>query len=1652
MNIKLSNWDERVQRILTPEQLISMPLFWRYLLALFIVITATVLRWMMIPWVGANTPYSINIIAIIVTTIFLGLRPGLLSVILGNVLVEWLVIGSGKLQLDIYSLLRYLVAVSVGVLLCYILHAIRSARDDARNSLKAALAEASKHGKKEEELRISEEKYRHLLQYAPTAIYEVDYKNSRFTSVNDALCLLSGYSKEEMLKMDASEMLDKESGEHFRERIMKVLAGEKIDENVEYRVNVKDGRELWVILNTKLNFKDGKPDSALVVGYDITERRKAEKKLCEKSEELTTLLDSAPAAIFIAHDTDCRHITGNRAAQELLNIPYGGEVSLTAPQELRPLNYKCVKDGQELVNDNLPAQRVAHGETLRDYEFDVVFDNGTVRHVVGNGTPLLNDSGRPRGGILVVADITERKKAEEAVISSELRYRSLFENSYDGVLLTITDGTILSANPAACQMFGMTEEEIVHAGRAGITVLDDKLIAAVKEREGKGEAQVELTMKRKDGSTFEADVTSSIFTDGGGSSKTSMIIRDITDRKKAEEALQKSEQLYKLLINSIPDTSIMLFDKDYRIQIVGGEENEKNNFDKSQLLGKTLWEAYPKNVSDVFEPIHKRILNGETVTFEMPYGEYIYLQQSLPFKDINGNVLGLIQISTNITERKRAEEALRESEERFITLFRSLPLSTTVFQKKGTDFIIKDYNEAANAFTNSKMADFVGKGAIEIYKDHPEIIKKFNIAFEQKITQTYQNSYKKLSTGVDIFLNITLAFAHPDLVIMHSEDKSEQKKAEDRLLYQSNMLATVHDAVIGLDESFIIKEWNHAAEELYGWKADEAIGNSMTELVKAEDISEPYKGITEKMRSGRSFRGERIHHHKHGHKLWVEATANPLFDENGAVIGYVAANRDITERKKAEEALKQSEDKFSKAFKDSPTAITITRLEDGKIIEGNESVYELLGYTHKEVIGKTTADLDIWTDPADRSRLIKALTSDGFIHNEVFILQKKDRAPVIVDLSASIINIDNQQCFISSFIDITERKKAEELLKKNEKLFKSVIENVSSGVALIDESGKFVVYNPVFLKLFGLSENSTIKNINDQNWSDWQVYDENRKLLQVDDHPVRKAAMTGKNVKNQLVGMILPAGGDIIWMLINAEPILKANDKIDMIICTYHDITAQKKAEEVIASSEREFRLLAESMPQIVWTTKPDGWNTYFNQKWVDYTGLSLEDSYGHGWNEPFHPDDQKRSWDAWQNAVLHNAPYLLQCRLRRKDGVYRWWLIHGVPVLDENEKIIKWYGTCTDIDDMRRAEEELRKSTEKLNLALENGNAGTWEWNLNTNDVIWDEQTEKMFGLLPGTFGKTFSDFENHIHEEDLPHIRQAITESLEKDVPFSTLYRTCPQIGESKYISSRASLIKGIDGKPAYMSGVCFDVTGMKKDAEQTLFKINEELLRSNKELEQFAYIASHDLQEPLRMVSSFTQLLAKRYGDKLDQDANEFIQFTVDGAKRMQDLILELLEFSRVQTKGKEFIPVDMNKVVERVIFNSKPKLNEKEGRVTSDKLPVINADESQMAQVIQNLVTNAIKFCKHAPQVHISAQTEDDQIVFSVKDNGTGIEPQFFDLIFVIFKQLQPSSEFGGTGIGLAITKRIVERHKGKIWVKSELAKGSTFYFTIPKSKA
>jgi PAS domain S-box-containing protein len=370
-------------------------------------------------------------------------------------------------------------------------------------------------------------------------------------------------------------------------------------------------------------------------------------------------------------------------------------------------------------------------------------------------------------------------------------------------------------------------------------------------------------------------------------------------------------------------------------------------------------------------------------------------------------------------------------------------------------------------------------------------------------------------------------------------------------------------------------------------------------------------------------------------------------------------------------------------------------------------------------------------------------------------------------------------------------------------------------------------------------------------------------------------------------------------------------------------------------------------------------------------------------------------------------------------------------------------------LEQIEKQDRAIREHHERLNLALKASGVGTWNLDLGENRISLDEFANPLFGYPAASYDAAYDLFLTMIHRDDRQRVAQEMRDAAAAVDGYESSFRVRWPDGSLRDLSARGKVIPGVDAERTRMTGVIWDVTERKR-AEERLVRLLTELERSNKELELFAYVASHDLQEPLRMVSSYTQLLERRYSAKLDDDAREFIGYAVDGANRMQRLINDLLEFSRVSTRGKPLEPTDLAEVLGNVRANLSVAIEETGALVTNDFMPVVTADAGQLGQLLQNLVANGIKFRNGTrPHVHVRTVETPDHWEFSVSDNGIGIEQQYFDRIFVIFQRLHTKGDYPGTGIGLALCKRIVERHGGRIWVESKPNEGSTFSFTIPK---
>lgn len=583
------------------------------------------------------------------------------------------------------------------------------------------------------------------------------------------------------------------------------------------------------------------------------------------------------------------------------------------------------------------------------------------------------------------------------------------------------------------------------------------------------------------------------------------------------------------------------------------------------------------------------------------------------------------------------------------------------------------------------------------------------------------------------------------------------------------------------------------------------------------------------------------------------------------------------------------------------------------------------------------------------------------------------------------------------------------------------------------------------------------------------------------------------------------------------------------------DISERKAAEQALHSSQEQLRFMADTMPQLLWVTRPDGYHEYYNQQWYDYTKTVYDQVKGAGWNGVFHPDDRERAWKIWGESLRTGKPYEIEYRLRNgKTGEYRWFVGRAHPFRDASGKILKWYGSCTDIEDQKRAQQhalilaqaskrlssslnykrtfqkvtevlvpqvadwcsiELLNETGGLDLvAVHHRDPSKVSWALKLRQqyppdmqaptgvpnvlrtgkaelypditpelldaTITDSEQRsivdqvgmrsvlivplKMRGTPVGAITLIASEQDRHYSKEDLRLIEE-LASRISVAINNTMLYQTA-----QKEIASRKRLERQLRLANEKLE------TRVRDRTEQ-LEITNASLERSNGELQNFAYVASHDLQEPLRKIQAFGNLLSEEYSDKLD-DGAEYLERMQKAAARMSVLIDDLLEFSRVTTQARPFVNVSLAKTAQEVVEDLETRIRDTDGTVTVSELATLHADPMQMRQLLQNLIGNALKFHQKdtAPIVKVSGKVLSNgphagMYELRVRDNGIGFDEKYLDRIFSVFQRLHGREIYTGTGIGLAVCKKIAERHGGYITAKSKPGQGSTFIVLLPINK-
>ncbi len=450
-------------------------------------------------------------------------------------------------------------------------------------------------------------------------------------------------------------------------------------------------------------------------------------------------------------------------------------------------------------------------------------------------------------------------------------------------------------------------------------------------------------------------------------------------------------------------------------------------------------------------------------------------------------------------------------------------------------------------------------------------------------------------------------------------------------------------------------------------------------------------------------------------------------------------------------------------------------------------------------------------------------------------------------------------------------------------------------------------------------------------------------------------------------------------------------------------------------------------------------------------------------WLDLVHPDDREKvelSLNKKLKDTLTNKWYE-EYRFKTAQGEYRDVMENGYILRDEFGKAKRMIGVLRDVTRLREYEKELESANERYRFATKATSDAIWDYNAEDGSVFWGAGFENLFGYKLKNLKPDLSPWYDNIHPEDRERIDKSYKEAINDNTEiWEEEYRFKNIHGQYLDVFDRGFIVRDKKGKAKRMVGAIQDIT-RKKQYENSLEKLNldlkkraNELAISNAELEQFAYVASHDLQEPLRMVTSFLTQLEKKYGDILDEKGLLYIDFAVDGAKRMRQIILDLLEFSRVGRTEDKLEAVDINDVLNDVKHLYRKQIADKKVRIKSESLPVINAPKSPIRQVFQNLISNAVKYSKEGvtPEINIKYNETEDFWEFTIQDNGIGIEQEYFDRIFVIFQRLHRREEYSGTGMGLAVTKKIIENLGGKIWLESREDEGTTFHFTISKNIA
>lgn len=886
-------------------------------------------------------------------------------------------------------------------------------------------------------------------------------------------------------------------------------------------------------------------------------------------------------------------------------------------------------------------------------------------------------------------------------------------------------------------------------------------------------------------------------------------------------------------------------------------------------------------------------------------------------------------------------------------------------------------------------------------------------------------------------------------------------KREEFLSYTETLLEAAPDAVIVIDDEGRILKWNLKSETLFGWAADEVMGKPLSETIIPLRYREAHqKGMKHFLKTGEGpVLGKTIDIqalNKNNVEFDVTLSISPtVVNEKRMFIGFL---RDITVRKKAEEKIKENESMFSTLFYKSPVMKAITEASTGKYIEANDAFMDFFGRTKEEMTGKTAKELNMFVHPEERDQIIRNFLTEGFARDIETQLNSKNGKTRWVLANIDMINLNGINCFLIVITDITGRKEAEEKIIQmnseleklvdektqeviaNERRFRSMVEKNIDMMTLATSDGNLFYSSPSVTNLLGYSEEELSSTL---------VFE----LIHPDDVPGCIEQMQqiidapGKSVYHQQ--RLLHKDGRWIWAEGTVTNLLN-DPSIRALVSNFRDITERKKFEEKQAL----FASIVNSSDDAIFSRTIDGIITSWNHGAEKTFGYSSNEIIGKHNSILIPPHLQNEENEIMEKIHKGEDVDHYETQRIKKDGKVIYVLFTISPIKDSLGNIIGVSKISRDITERKKTEDLLIKSEKQYRHLFENNPMPMWVINLTTFDFLDVNQAAiSHYGYSREEFlSMTAVDIRP---EEEKERYKNA--DHSEKIHPANYnrgIWKHKKKDGTIIYVEIIAHEII-FEGKTTRLV-LSNDVTKRIK-AEEEIQKLNAELedrvMQRTEELEAFSYSVSHDLRTPLRAISGFAKMLQEDYNKVFDKEGNRLLGVIQDNANKMGVLIDDLLAFSRLGKKEVNGSFINMTQLAEN-IFSEVNKTISNKAKVKINSLYPVMADYSLMNQVMTNLILNAIKYSSgtEKPFIEIKSEKKEGELIYSVSDNGAGFDMRYAHKLFGVFQRLHSSEEFEGTGVGLAIIKRIINKHNGRVWAEGETGKGATFYFSLPAAQA